>query len=59
MRWTLDEVRQLDVHECDELVAWLRESAQTDEEGAIDMDAVTDAKLAGMQPSEDEWHGDR
>jgi hypothetical protein len=55
MRWTLEDVRTLEIHECNELVAWLHDEAKRaadDGDGTTDMDELLDAKLAAETPPE-------
>ena len=47
MRWTLDEVRRLDVHETVELVEWLKDEADRAShanDDSVDMDALLAAR---------------
>lgn len=49
MHWSLDQLRDLDINDFDELVAWLKdrsERSKSDDEGAIDMDELIAAKKA-------------
>ncbi len=42
MGWTLDQVRDMDADDFDELVAWTRRPREGDD--SMDMDAVIEAK---------------
>lgn len=46
--WTLEDVRDLDVDEYDELVQWLVDQSDRAKHGeeSIDMDAISDAERA-------------
>ena len=47
MRWTVEEVRRLEVHEFDELILWLQDEAKQATAAAddIDMDAMLADKM--------------
>lgn len=45
MHWSLDQVRELEIDEWVELVSWLKEKKNSEEEG-IDADDIVAAKQA-------------
>lgn len=49
MHWSLDQLRDLDIHDFDELCEWLKdrsERSKSDDEGSVDMDKLIDANKA-------------
>lgn len=48
MHWSLDQLRDLDADEYDELIAWAEDRSERSkgEDGSVDMDAVIAAKKA-------------
>jgi hypothetical protein len=47
MHWRLEDIDRLDADVYDALVEWINAQARDDGEGAVDMDAVLDAKRHG------------
>jgi hypothetical protein len=44
MHWTLDQVRDLDAEEYDELIEWAQKRNEDTDKDSMDMDAVIEAK---------------
>ena len=55
MGWSLDQLRDLDADEYDELLKWSSEKREPDGEGSMDVDAYLESKDArGRAGAEDE-----
>ena len=44
MHWTLDQVRDLDADEYEELIEWAQKRSDDTDKDSMDMDAVIEAK---------------
>lgn len=53
MHWSLDQLRELDQHEYDELLAWAQTKGEASDPDSIDADAIVEARAAKDAKTED------